>query len=316
MNAGRVFTLAWRVFVALPGSVGRAIFSAVAVAAWLARGSGVRQLERNLARLEPTVSRRELRRLSLAGMRSYMRYYCETFQLPAMSPEQVDARVRGVGVEHLRAHLDAGQSVVLAVAHCGNWDLAGAWATRAVGPVVTVVERLKPEELYRAFLEFRESLGITIIPFDPGGGVFRTLIKHARTDAVVIPLLADRDLSRRGIEVDLAGHAARVATGPAALATAVGLPLYATRVWYERLHGERRRAAGSPWGIVVDFGDPLVLTPDVPRDRAVAELTQAWVDALAESILLHPEDWHMLQKVFVEDLDPERLARTEEAGRA
>jgi KDO2-lipid IV(A) lauroyltransferase len=314
VNAGRAFALAWRVLVALPGGIGRGIFVAVALVAWLQRGRGVRQLECNLARLRPTASRRELRRLSRAGMRSYMRYYCESFQLPALTPEQLSARVRGIGVEAIRAELAAGRSVVLAVAHCGNWDLAGAWATGAIGRVVTVVERLEPEELFRAFLTFRESLGITIIPFEPGGGVFRGLIKHARADAAVIPLLADRDLSRRGIPVDLAGHPARVASGPAALATATGLPLYAARIWYERLSGARRRAAGSPWGIVVEFVGPLAVAPDVARERVVPELTQVWVDVLAESILAHPEDWHMLQKVFVEDLDPARLARIEQAG--
>lgn len=308
VNAGKAFALGWRVFVALPGSVGRAIFTVVAVVVWARRPSGVRQLERNLSRLRPTASRREIRRLSLTGMRSYMRYYCEAFQLPAMSPEQVAARVRVEHAEPLREDLAAGRSIVLAVAHCGNWDLAGAWACQNLAPVVTVAERLQPEELFRAFLEFRESLGITIIPFERGGGVFRALLKHARTSAVAIPLLADRDLSQSGLQVQLAGHPARVASGPAALAVASGAHLYPAHVRYERLHGPRRRAAGSPWGIVIQFFGPLEAQPDTPRDRLVPELTQAWVDVLGAAILAHPTDWHMLQKVFVEDLDPARLA--------
>jgi KDO2-lipid IV(A) lauroyltransferase len=32
--------------------------------------------------------------------------------------------------------------------------------------------------------------------------------------------------------------------------------------------------------------------------------------AFEQEITEHPEDWHMLQKVFVNDLDPERLARS------
>ncbi len=314
MNAGRAFAMAWKVFKRLPLWLGRSVFSAVAIVAWLARGAGVRQLEKNLARLRPNLSPWQLRRLSLAGMHSYMRYYCEAFQLPAMSEAEVDARVRVVGVDPVLADLAQGRSVVLAAAHCGNWDLAGAWGARTFPNVVTVVEKLEPEELFREFLEFRESLGLTIVPFVPGGGVFRDLLRHARGGPAAIPLIADRDLSKGGIEVVLAGHRARVASGPAALSIAAGVRVFPTRMRYERLHGARRRAARSPWGMVLDFGAPLVARADVPRERAVAELTQAWVDSVGEFILANPQDWHMLQKVFVEDLGPARRSGSETTG--
>ena len=314
MNAGRAFALGWRVFRALPGAVGRAIFTAVALAAWLAHGSGVRQLEANLARLKPGAGRREIRRLALAGMKSYMRYYCEAFQLPKLRPDQINARVRGVGLAPVQEEIEAGRSVVLALTHCGNWDLAGAWATRNVARVVTVAERLRPEELFLEFLAFRQALGMTVIPFEPGAGVFRRLIMEARSDPVAVALLADRDLSSGGVDVVLAGHRMRAASGPAALSLAGSLPLFPTGLYYERLRGARRRAAGSPWGLVVDFGEPVVPADDVPREQAVAELTQAWVSVVEKTILAHAEDWHMLQKVFVEDLDPQRQAGASSAA--
>ena len=46
----------------------------------------------------------------------------------------------------------------------GNWDLAGAWASVHWTAVTTVAERPKPEEVFREFLEFREGLGMTILP--------------------------------------------------------------------------------------------------------------------------------------------------------
>ena len=42
-----------------------------------------------------------------------------------------------------------------------------------------------------------------------------------------MPLLADRDLTAKGVEVDLLGHRARMAEGPAALAITTGAPLLA-----------------------------------------------------------------------------------------
>lgn len=304
IDVASAFTLAWRVGHRVPGPVVRALTTVGADVAWLRHGAGVRRLEANLARVRPELDARALRRLSRAGMRSYMRYYGEAFTLRALSPEQLAARVRLRGVERLRRYLDEGQQVVLALGHLGNWDLAGAWATQHLAPVTTVAERLEPEELFREFLAFREGLGMTIVPLTRGSDVFRTLVRAARTGPGVIPLLADRDLTAHGLEVDLFGHRARVAAGPAALAVTTGAPLAVAVITYERLHGAERRAAGSPWGVRIDFSDRIEVPEGLSRTEQVQALTQAWVDALAEGIHARPQDWHMLQRVFVDDLDP------------
>ena len=60
--------------------------------------------------------------------------------------------------------------------------------------------------------------------------------------AGLLPLLADRDLTAKGLEVDLFGHKARVAAGPAALSVTTGAPLVTTVIYYERLRGAPRAA--------------------------------------------------------------------------
>ncbi len=301
----------------VPAGVLRALFDVVAVGAWVGRAGGVRQLEVNLARVRPAASRGSVRRLALRGMRSYMRYYAETLELSRLSPEQVRARGRLVNAEHLEPAISEGRAVVLGLGHQANWDLAGAWVTLFLGPVTTVAEKLEPPELFESFMSFREGLGMTVIPLE-GRDVFRDLVRVARTGTGIIPLLADRDLTHSGVEVDLVGSRARVAAGPAALALATGAPLVPTTLHYERLRGERRRRARAGWGVVMTFHPPVALEPaaaDAPRREQVAALSQRWVDALSASIRAHPEDWHMLQKVFIDDLDPARYARTRaEAG--
>ena len=310
VDVARAYALAWRLAGRLPGPVLRAACDLAADASWLRRVGGVRQLEKNLARVRPELDARALRRLSRAGMRSYMRYFGEAFALATMSRDQIEARVRTIGEEHLRTFTDRGQAVVLAVGHTGNWDLAGAYCTREIAPVTTVAERLKPEELFQEFVAFRESIGIRIFPLTGGGDVFRGLVRAARDGAGLLPLLADRDLTSRGVEVDLFGQRARFAAGPAALSITTGAPLVTTLISYERLRGARRRAAGSPWGIVVQFNKAIEMPKDVQRAERVRVLTQAWADEFAAEVRRHPQDWHMLQKVFVEDLDPVRYAET------
>lgn len=309
LDAGQVFAVAWRVAPRLPEPLVQAVLAGAADLTWVRHGGGVRQLEANLRRVRPHASPRELRRLSRAGMRSYMRYYAQTLMLGALDADKVDARVRVSNDGWIRDLLAEGGSVVVALGHTGNWDLAGAWAARHLPPVVTVAERLEPETLFQEFLALREGLGMRILPLGKGGGggVFRALVEVVRDGPVLLPLLADRDLTSHGVQVELFGEPARVAAGPAALAASGAAVLTTARISYGRLTGAARRAAGTRWLLDVRFGDPVEADPALVGRPRVQALTQAWVDQVAAGIAEHPQDWHMLQKVFVADLDPHRL---------
>jgi len=313
IDPARLLLLGWRVAGRTPEVVVRAAMHVAADVAWLRRGAGVRRLEANLARVRPEADGPALRRLSRQGMRTYLRYYAEAFTLGGVRPEQIDARVRVEGEDGIRAALSEGRGVVAALAHQGNWDLAGAWAGRNLAPVTTVAERLEPPEVFDAFVALREGVGMRILALDKGGSVFRELVRAVRTDAAFVPLLADRDLSASGVEVTLFDERARVAAGPAALSLATGAPLVPVSIQHERLRGARRRAAGARWGIVVRFHPPVRLPDATPDDERVAVLTQAWVDVVAADIAAEPVHWHMLQRVFVADLDPSRLPAAQAA---
>lgn len=315
MNVASAYTFAWRNATKIPEPVLRGLFTLVADLTWLRRTKGVRRLEANYARVRPDLDAAAVRRLSRAGMRSYMRYFREAFTLQGLSPERLRARVRVEGYdEHIRPGVDAGGAVSLALGHLGNWDLAGAYGSRYLANVLTVAERLKPEELFDEFVRFRSSIGIKVLPLG-NGDTLGALIRGAKEGSKLIPLLSDRDLTARGIEVDLAGHRARVAAGPALLGLDAGVPVHAVGINYERLRGARRRAAGTPWGIVIRFHPPLPV-PDagLPRDERARLLTQSWVDQLAGTIVEHTQDWHMLQRVFLADLGPARQQPADARG--
>jgi lauroyl/myristoyl acyltransferase len=317
MNAAAVFTFAWRNATKIPEPVLRGLFTVVADVTWLRRTKSVRRLESNYARVRPDLDAAAVRRLSRAGMRSYMRYFREAFTLQGVTPERLLARVRVEGYdEHVRPVVDDGGAASLALGHLGNWDLAGAYGSQYLASVLTVAERLKPDELFEEFVRFRSSLGIDVLALG-NGDVLGALIRGAKEGRKLIPLLSDRDLTSTGIEVDLAGHRARVAAGPALLGLEAGVPVHAVGINYERLRGARRRAAGTPWGIVIRFYPPLPV-PDagLPRDERARLLTQGWVDQLAQTIVEHTQDWHMLQRVFVADLGParQRAAGSRETG--
>jgi KDO2-lipid IV(A) lauroyltransferase len=234
-------------------------------------------------------------------MHSYMRYWCDAFRLPDWSPEQIRSTCRAEGDGPVREALAGGRGVVMALAHQGNWDHAGAWACLEMAPVTTVAERLRPEELFQRFVAFREGLGMEVLALTGGNDLFGTLVRRLSSGGFV-PLLADRDLTANGVTVSLFGEPAKMAAGPAALALVTRAALFPVTIHYERL------GPGSParWGTVVRFHPEVVPPAEGGRPVQVAAMTQACADALASGLRAHPEDWHMLQRVFVADLVPDQ----------
>jgi phosphatidylinositol dimannoside acyltransferase len=237
-----------------------------------------------------------LRALSRRGMRSYLRYWCDAFRMARWSKERTVGTCRVENEDILRGAFVGGGGVVVALAHHGNWDHAGAWSSFELAKVTTVAERLKPEELFDRFVAFRESLGMEILPLTGGGNVFGTLVQRVKNGGFV-PLLCDRDLTDNGVSVTLLGEPARMAGGPAALAIVTGAPLLPVNVYYERLpHG-----AAARWGIVLHIHPPVPV-PEGSRSERLTTMMQGCADALGAGIAQHPQDWHMLQRVFEADL--------------
>jgi phosphatidylinositol dimannoside acyltransferase len=283
------YALGWAVTKRLPEPVAQAAFARLADQIWRGRGRGVRRLQANLRRACPEGSDADIEALTRAAMRSYLRYWCEAFRLPVWSREQVLERIV-VHDEHILrdAHAD-GRGVVTALPHLANWDLAGAWACLTGMPLTTVAERLEPERLFRRFVDYREGLGMEVLPLTgAGGSPVRALFDRARQGRLIC-LVADRDLSASGLQVRLLGHPARLPAGPAMVARTTGAPLVPVTLAYDgpRMH--------------ITMHEPV--EPVSGRD-GVRLMTQGVADAFSRGIRVHPQDWHMLQKVFVEDLEP------------
>ncbi|SDD36209.1 phosphatidylinositol mannoside acyltransferase [Streptomyces prasinopilosus] len=284
----------WATVKKLPEPVAVRLGRTIADLAWKRRGQGVRRLESNYARVVPDASPERLAELSRAGMRSYLRYWMESFRLPAWSPERI---ANGIDIQDIHRVTDgmaAGKGVVLALPHLANWDLAGAWATTGLGiPFTTVAERLKPETLYDRFVAYREGLGMEVLPHN-GGSAFGTLARRLREGGLVC-LVADRDLSASGVEVEFFGETARMPGGPALLAQHTGALLLPATLWYDDSPVMRGRV------------HPAVPVPESgTRAEKTSVMTQALADAFATGIAEHPEDWHMLQRLWLKDLDPAR----------
>lgn len=293
-----LFRAAWKWLPKLPPKVVLGGSAAVADLVWLVNPASVRMLKKNLESLsgEPAS-----RRLVRAGVRSYFRAFAQQLTLPGWSEDLLRRSTVYPKAQQTRELMEDGP-VVLALTHSGNWDLAGAWFTQNYGPILTVAEKLEPKDLFDQFVAFRESLGMEIIGVGKNEHVFGELVDRARGRSLLVPLLADRDISGTGVEVMLGESRALVAAGPAALALRLERPLIAGHISYEK---DQR----GDWIIRAHFTDPIDVPDVAPGETEVEALTRAWVRAIEDVMVRYRVDWHMMQRVFVDDLDPKRLAR-------
>ncbi|SFX49348.1 phosphatidylinositol mannoside acyltransferase [Streptomyces atratus] len=287
-----LYGLGWTAVKKLPEPVARTLFRTIADQVWKRRGKSVLRLESNLARVAPGASPARLAELSRAGMRSYMRYWMESFRLPTWSPERIKASIEVTDAHRLTDGLDTGRGVILALPHLANWDLAGAWVTTDLKvPFTTVAERLRPETLYDRFVAYREGLGMEVLPHS-GGAAFGTLARRLRAGGLIC-LVADRDLSASGVEVKFFGDTARMPAGPALLAQQTGALLLPVTLGYDDTPVMKAR-----------IHPPVEVPRSGSRTEKTSSMTQALADAFAVGIAEHPEDWHMLQRLWLADLEP------------
>ncbi|WP_320777802.1 phosphatidylinositol mannoside acyltransferase [Streptomyces sp. CRN 30] len=297
-----LYGLGWSTVKKLPEPAAARLGRTIADTAWKRRGKGVLQLERNYARVVPDASPEGLAELSRAGMRSYLRYWMESFRLPVWSEERIRNGVEVKGMHHVTDALAAGKGVVAALPHLANWDLAGAWvASELKIPFTTVAERLKPETLFDRFVAYREGLGMEVLPHT-GGTAFGTLARRLR-DGGLVCLVADRDLSASGVEVDFFGETARMPGGPALLAQHTGAALLPVTLRYDDSPVMRGRVH-----------PPIAVPESGGRPEKTSVMTQALADAFATGIADHPEDWHMLQRLWTADLEPRPEPSSEAEG--
>jgi lauroyl/myristoyl acyltransferase len=297
------YALGWRLVGALPAPVAAGGFRMGADLASRRSGPGVRQLRANLARVlacrgaeSELGDESDLDAVVTEGVRSYARYWREAFRLPRMDALAVYDSVESViqGTEHLDHALEAGRGVLIALTHSGNWDVAGLWLVEALRrrgrppTFATVAERLRPASLYDRFVDYRRSLGFEVLPADAGARTVATLAARLRAGGVVC-LVADRDLSGTGVEVDFFGARARMPGGPAQLARHTGAALLPVASWFTE----------DGWGL--RLRPPPVAPSGAAAGTGVAVVTQMLADAFASGIAAHPADWHMLQPIWTAD---------------
>ncbi len=279
------YFLAWKLLGYLPEKQAYGLMEWVADQITKRNPSGVQRLRSNYLRVRPELQEPELQQAVREGMRSYLRYWCDTFRLPLWSSEEIISRTTVINDHLLREALAAGKGAIVSLPHAGNWDLAGAYYCETGAPIVTVAEHLEPERLFKKFLGYRQSLGMEVL--DASARSLAILSQRLRQGRL-IALVADRDLSKNGVDVVFFNHPARMPAGPAVLSIQTQAPLLTAFVRYLQT------------GIEITFEPAIAIPENGKNSERVAIMIQESATRLERHLTTHTTDWHMLQRIWID----------------
>ena len=274
----------WKLVRTLPEKSAYSLFEKIGEITLRRNGSRMQRLRGNLQRVCPEKDSAAMDELMAEAVSSYMRYWCDTFRSPDWSKERIFSSVTVTREELLTGPMRDGRGVVVTLPHSGNWDHAGSYFCVMGFPLVTVAEKLKPEALFNKFLEYRQNMGMEVLSTDSKS--MGTLMQRAREGAL-IALVADRDLSRSGVDVNFFGYPARMPAGGALLAIRTAIPLVTAHVSYTKS------------GIHIEFNS-VAIPSDGTESERVSVVVQRCADQFATGIAKKPADWHMLQRIWVD----------------
>jgi KDO2-lipid IV(A) lauroyltransferase len=279
----RIAYLAYRAFVgllgALPEPVMRAAGSGLGRAAWYVAPGRRRLVQRHLRRI--LGSDDDITARSKAMFASYGRYWAEVFWLRPRRIPSLVAKATVENVTGLRAAYARGKGVLLILPHMGNWEVAGAVARDLGMPVLSAAENLPNPLITEWFLDVRKMAGMDIVLTGRGARATGALMRRLQ-EGETVALLADRDVTGRGVPVEFFGEETTMPAGPIALAVKTGAPILVVGSYFEEGPGHR---------YVVS--DPLPVPEAGTKEDRVAAGAQLLATALEERILRRPEDWHL-----------------------
>jgi KDO2-lipid IV(A) lauroyltransferase len=221
--------------------------------------------------------------------RCYARYYFDLYQdKEKIFPAVVVSPQFQASYDLSKELLKKNNGLIILSLHMGSWDFAGSYLSKMYpGRASVVVERLSPA-VFKWFTETRQHFGMKVIDtYD-----IKAMIRALKNNEVLV-MISDRDLDKKGYQLDLFGKKAYIPRGPAKLALTCGSPI---------MLGAMTRDKNDPLKFV-PFFDPEVLNSEKleSTEENALKLTLEVMKLMEKYLREYPEQWCMLQEVWVEE---------------
>lgn len=235
-----------------------------------------------LARSFPEKTPDEHREIYAAMCRHQALNLVEILRFAGGREEEIRARIEVSGEEVVKQALERGKGVLVLIAHFGNYDLMGLFASRLLGyPVTIITKTLKNQRLNELWWELRQKAGLKTLP---SHNAYRACVRALRRNELVGFMLDQNRPSGQGVFVDFFGKPASTTPGLAMMSAQTGAPVVPVFM--------RRR----PDGRHVLEARPVIEPPPDRKEETLRACTAAYTKIIEDEIRRDPAQWMWLHK--------------------
>jgi lauroyl/myristoyl acyltransferase len=224
------------------------------------------------------ITEREKRRCARQLFINYSICLADLLRAPLLTKERLINMVDFDGAENLNQALAKGKGAILITAHIGNWDMAGVFMSHLGYKLVAVVEPI-PKGVSTAMNRYRGLGGMELVPLTDKDTMNQVLLQKK-----ILVLVADRDLTGRGLELNFFDAKRSFPKGPAAFALKYKVPL---------IFGYFILNKGKPYKGMIEPEIIYRATGNFYQD--VNNLTELFVQKIKNLVAEHPDQWFVFK---------------------
>ena len=224
---------------------------------------------------------RKAKKMALASFGEFGKLLAEIVKMPQMyKPGCVKISAPENTLKIISPELNPGsRQIILAVAHYGNWEMAGtAFAEYTKTPMSSLMRPFANPLIGESILSHRRGGMHEVIDKNLG---LRPVLRAMNEGRIITVLVDQHAMSGEGVEVEFFGHPARMHMTPALLHLKSGIPIVP----------EITRRLSDDFEFDFMFGEPIIHKPTGDKKRDIYEITQKIADELEELIRRDPVQW-------------------------
>ncbi|MGQ9811044.1 MAG: lysophospholipid acyltransferase family protein [bacterium] len=264
----------------LPLRLSYAIADCICLGSYLFHRSRTQNLRSNIETVMMASARKiqkeKIDRLTLHATINFGRSVVDTLLIRDVEKRKIKNRFEIVGSENLEKALAKGKGAVIATAHLGSWEIAGALLSTMGYRIATVAGVQFNRFLSEFVIRSKIKKGIMVFSYKHLLAIFRETQKGS-----IVVLHVDGDQFLGGIPVRFFQRETLLPRGPAALAKATQSPLLCAV-------SIRKRA-----GIKIIFFEEIPV-----QGRSDIEIMQDVVALIERQIADNPGQWLMFRKIW------------------
>ncbi len=241
-------------------------------------------LKENLRVVFPAWDERRIRMCARRNFSNFGKFLAEFFYLGKLDYESIKKIVRIEGKDNLSLAQSRGKGVIGLSGHMGNWELGSAAFYHLAGCSMNAIALdHENKKLNNLFISQRAKSCVNVISVAQGPRkIYKALMRGE-----FVAILADRDVTASGFDVDFFGRRARFPRGAFTLACRMGAPLLPVIV-----------LRGDDGIYTLKILEPIISDSSLSGESAERDLMMKWVAIFEDYVRKCPEQWFMYHRVW------------------